>query len=388
MEKILDIIDSIAQEKGLEPQIVQDLVKENLIKLAKEFYDEELNYTIEVDVKNRDLRLSHSIIVLDNDDEKTKIDSKNYKTIEEVINIAPSAVIGDELRVDLTDEVLKKMGRNAINRLFGNVEFHIQRAMENQLYSKFKAMVGSIVSGRVVNTDSSGNTFVEIQDIRAVLPLKNRIKGESFKPHDTINAVLKSVRFDKKGFQVELSRTTPKMLEKLMEQEVPEIRNGEVLIQKCSRIPGDRAKIALTSLSPRIDAIGSAVGTRGVRINAVSKELNGENIDCIEYSEIPEIFIAKAISPAQIISVRVTKNTDEEKHAIISLMSDNKSKAIGKNGVNIRLASMLTGFELELNEINKQNTETKQTESNLDSSENKNAESKKGLDALESLFKS
>ena len=245
--------------------------------------------------------------------------------------------------------------------------------------TSFKEMLGKLVSGQVIAIDDQENTFVEIQDIRAVLPLKNRIKGEKFKVNDTISCIVKFVRFQKDGLYVELSRTTPKMLEALLEQEVPEIKDGEVIIQKCARIPGDRAKVALFSTSPRIDPIGSSVGTKGVRINAVSRKLNGENIDCIEYSEIPEIFISKALAPAQIIAVKILSNTEEEKKAQVSIMSDQKSKAIGKNGVNIRLACMLTGFEIELVEIIKEKSQ-EDVESNKE-------EQKVGIDALESLFK-
>ncbi len=252
------------------------------------------------------------------------------------------------------------------------------------------------MSGQVVGVDSLGNTFVEIDSIRAVLPQKNRIKGESFKVGDTIRAILKFVGINRNGLQVELSRTTPKFLEELLALEVPEVKDNEVMIHKSARIPGERAKVAVYSHNPRIDPIGCCVGVKGVRINAVSKELANENIDCVEYHNSLEIFVAKALTPAQILSVKIQEPQKDDKNiestqdskenqnnekapetkrkkAIAQIKTDQKSKAIGKNGVNIRLASMLCECDIELQEI----TESKPTESE-----------KVGIDALSSLFKS
>lgn len=377
MEKIVDIIELIACEKGLEPKLVAQVVKDTIIKVAKKQFGEELNYIIEEDEKHRTFRLIHSVLVCADDDERVTADPHNFIALSQA-----KEALGDD--VSINDEIhheisLENMSRNAVNMLFADLEYHIQRTIENQLFVSFKEMLGKLVSGQVIAVDEQENTYVEIQDIRAVLPLKNRIKGEKFKVNDTISCIVKFVRFQKDGLYVELSRTTPKMLEALLEQEVPEIKDGEVIIQKCARIPGDRAKVALFSTSPRIDPIGSSVGTKGVRINAVSRRLNGENIDCIEYAEIPEIFISKALAPAQIIAVKILSNTEEEKKAQVSIMSDQKSKAIGKNGVNIRLACMLTGFEIELVEIIKEKSQ-EDVESNKE-------EQKVGIDALESLFK-
>ncbi|MDL0079336.1 MULTISPECIES: transcription termination factor NusA [Helicobacter] len=377
MEKIVDIIELIACEKGLEPKVVAQVVKDTIIKVAKKQFGEELNYIIEEDEKHRTFRLIHSVLVCADDDERITSDPHNFIALSKAKEESGSDVsINDEIHHEIS---LENMSRNAVNMLFSDLEYHIQRTIENQLFVSFKEMLGKLVSGQVIAIDEQENTFVEIQDIRAVLPLKNRIKGEKFKVNDTISCIVKFVRFQKDGLYVELSRTTPKMLEALLEQEVPEIKDGEVIIQKCARIPGDRAKVALFSTSPRIDPIGSSVGTRGVRINAVSRKLNGENIDCIEYAEIPEIFISKALAPAQIISVKILSNTEEEKKAQVHIMSDQKSKAIGKNGVNIRLACMLTGFEIELVELIKDKPQ--------DSGESTPKEQKVGIDALESLFK-
>ncbi|VUA75066.1 Transcription termination protein NusA [Campylobacter coli] len=167
---------------------------------------------------------------------------------------------------------------------------------------------------------------------------------------DVVKAVIRRVYTDK-GIKMELSRTSPKFLECLLEAEVPEIKDGYVSVVKCARIPGERAKIILQANGANIDPVGATVGVKGVRINAVSKELHNENIDCIEFSNEPEILIARALAPAIVSSVKI-----ENEKAIVTLNSEQKSKAIGKSGINIRLAGMLSGYEIELNEVNARTT--------------------------------
>jgi len=165
-----------------------------------------------------------------------------------------------------------------------------------------------------------------------------------------------------------------------MAKEVPEIEDGSVQIMASARIPGQRAKLALKTDFPNIDPIGAAVGVKGVRINAVSSELDGENIDCVDYSPIPEVFITRALSPAIAQSVKVVPG--KEKKAIINITSDQKAKAIGKSGINIRLASMLTGYTIELNEIEGVTDRTGESSGNAPE-----IEKTKNTDALADLFK-
>lgn len=375
MEKILDIIDLIAYDKGLDHQIVISIVKEGLIKIAQEEINPHRNYFVEEDGKERTLKLFYRLkVCADSEvlDEEQKARCISLSAAKDIGDVN----IGDEVDCELQ---LDSMSRGAINKLFLNLEYNLQRSIENQILQNFRSMVGKIINGQVVGVDDSGNTFVEIESIRAILPQKNRIKGEQFKVGDTIRAILKFVSINKYGLQVELSRTTPKFLEELLAMEVPEIKDNEVIIHKSARIPGDRAKVAVYSNSARIDPIGCCVGVKGVRINAVSKELANENIDCVEYHSALEIFVAKALTPAQVLSVKIEEVQEgERKKAIVQIKSEQKSKAIGKNGVNIRLASMLCECDIELQEI----TESKPIENESASVE------KIGIDALSSLFKS
>ncbi|WP_027327024.1 transcription termination factor NusA [Helicobacter pametensis] len=371
MEKMLDIVELIAYEKGVESNLVIDLVKECLVKIATDELSSEAVFSAEIDERERTLKLFQKVVICEDGEEDL-----NSMGISKAKELNAELNIGDELKYEIS---LENMSRNAINMLFKMLEIRLQKMLEDKLYERLKAKLGKIVSGQVVRVDDEGNTYIEIEEIRGVMSKKNRIKGEEFKVGDTVSCVLKHLRFAKGGMQIELSRTTPKFLIELLHLEVPEIKDGEVVIEGCSRIPGDRAKIALSTQNPKIDPIGSTVGTKGVRINAVSKELNGENIDCVEYCEPLELFVAKSLSPASVSSVKIEENGDKKK-AIVTLTSDQKSKAIGKNGVNIRLASMLTQCEIEIKEVG---VAELFEQGNLPAEEGK----KMGLDALESLFK-
>ncbi|WP_281951477.1 transcription termination factor NusA [Nitrosophilus kaiyonis] len=341
MEKILDIIDSIAHEKNLDVEDVTNAIKTAIIRTAKRVLGEELDFDVEIDKSTKKANVFQKVTVVADDDERAKEESEKYITLTEAKEIDPDVEIGDELRYPIDFEGL---GRTAALHLQREIEYHIQRLVEQKLFQKYKNRVGKIISGTVTRVDSEENTYVEIDEVRAILPMRYRIKGESFKTGDVVKAILRKVVIDKvHGIYLELSRTTPKFLEELLRLEVPEIKDGLVIVEKVARIPGERAKVALTSTSPQIDPVGACVGVKGVRINAVSKELNGESIDCIEYSPVPEIFVARSLSPAIITSVKI-----EENRAIVTLPIDQKSKAIGKSGINIRLASMITGYEIEL----------------------------------------
>ncbi|MGP1534125.1 MAG: transcription termination factor NusA [Campylobacter sp.] len=345
MEKIADIIESIANEKGLEIEDVKERVIRAIINTAKKIYGENYEYDAVIDNATKTLHLYQKITVVEDGDERLAEDNEHYLGVSEAKKVDSGVEIGDELTYELSTD---NLGRTAAQTLHKELEYHIQRLMEEKIFQKYQDMVGHMVFGSVTRVDSEENTFIEIDELRAVMPRKNRIKGEKFKPGDVVKAVIKSVYIDKSmGIKVELSRTSPKFLEALLKAEVPEIKDGLVLIAASARIPGERAKVALVATSPNVDPVGATVGTKGVRINAVTKELNGENIDAIEYSAEPTILITRAMAPAIISSVKI----GEDNKAVVSLVTEQKSKAIGKSGINIRLASMLTGHEIELNEL-------------------------------------
>ncbi len=379
MEKIVDIIEAMAHEKNITIESAVDAFKEALIKTAKRCttYTSHFEATVDIDVK--DYSVEQVITVVKDNDEKLETEPDAVITLKEAQEEYGSDIeLGDELRSAF---ILEDHGRTASYNLFKELQYHIQRQVEQDLFEKYREKVGSVMIGTVNRVDDDENTFIEIGELKGILSQRNRIKGEKFKRGDTVKALLRYVTIDPEmGMFLELTRTSPKFLEKLMQKEVPEIGDESVLIMAASRIPGQRAKLALKTDFPNIDPIGAAVGVKGVRINAVSSELSGENIDCVEYSPIPEVFITRALAPAIVQSVRITSTTD--KKASINITSDQKAKAIGKSGINIRLASMLTGYTLELNEIEGI------TERSSDSS-NAHVEIEKttNTDALADLFK-
>jgi len=403
MEKIIDIIDSIAYEKGLKVSDVENALKESpLIKTAEKMQDDSLIYEAEIDRVNKELKLAQKIEVVANDDIKLTgearveqndwekehevegklINPENFLSIDEAKEIDSDLEVGDFLSYDLEFE---SMGRNAATILFSNLEYKLQRFTEDNLFNKYNDQVGDTIGSVVTRVDSNDNTFIEIGEVKGILPRKNRIKGETFKVGDALRAVVKSVNIDKEhGLIVEVSRTSPKYLESLLALEVPELKDEKIIIENSARIPGSRAKIALSTTEANIDPIGAIVGVKGVRINAVSAQLNGENIDCIEYTPILEMFVARALSPAIVKSVKIEKGAGEKgkDKAIVTIAEDQKARAIGKVGLNIRLASMLTKCEIELNVLEGAITGSQEVTGNSGTQQ-----PKKDASELASLFK-
>lgn len=290
MEKILDIVDAIAHEKGLKPEQIKQALKTAFVQTAKRVINNKFAFEANIDTDTKTMIIVQTITVVADDNEILKDEERApaFISISDAREYDDQVELEDQLQIE---HKLEDYGRTAAASLHREIEYHIQRLVEDDIFNKYKSKVGSLISGRVTRVDDANTTYVEVDEIRAILPMKSRIKGEYFKVGDHIKAVVRRVNMDKEqGIQIELSRTSPKFLEELLSLEVPEISDGTVIIERSARIPGERAKIALVSMHPQVDAVGATVGVKGVRINAVSKELIGENIDCIEYTSIPELF--------------------------------------------------------------------------------------------------
>lgn len=376
MEKILDIASAIAHEKGLQPEQVVTALKTAFVQTAKRVIDNKFAFEAVINDDTKTLDIIQTITVVADDDKKLEDEeiAPMYISITEAREYDDQVELDDQLQIPHS---LEEYGRTGASQLHREIEFHVQRLVEDELYNKYQSKIGTLVNGRVTRVDSQNATYIEVDEVRAVLPMKSRIKGEVFKVGDHLKAVVRRASMDKEnGMQIELSRTSPKFLEELLALEVPEIADGTVVIEGSARIPGERAKIALLSTHPQVDAVGATVGVKGVRINAVSQELIGENIDCIEYTSIPELFMSRIMAPAIISHVEILKNEDGEAvKALVTLPTDQKSKAIGKSGINIRLASMLSGLNIELIESDNVTNENGEIE-----------EAKDGIDALEAMF--
>ncbi|MCK5854541.1 MAG: transcription termination/antitermination protein NusA [Sulfurovaceae bacterium] len=380
MEKIVDIIEAMAHEKNISLESAVDAFKEALVKTAKRCTSFSSDFKATVDMDVRDYHVEQIITVVKEHDERVKDMPDAVITLAKAQEEYGSDIeLGDELRSDF---ILEEHGRTASHNLFRELQYHVQRQVEQDLFEKYREKVGMVMFGTVNRIDEKENTFIEIGELKGILSQRNRIKGEKFRIGDTVKALLRYVSIDPEfGMFLELTRTSPKFLEKLMEKEVPEIGDESVEIVATARIPGQRAKIALRTDFPNIDPIGAAVGVKGVRINAVSNELDGENIDCIDYSPIPEVFITRSLSPAIIQSLKITDK--KEKKVLINITSDQKAKAIGRSGINIRLASMLTGYTIELNEIEGVTDRTGESSGKSPSEPEKTT----NTDALADLFK-
>jgi N utilization substance protein A len=377
MEKVNSIIEAIAQDKNISITSAKEAFATALINTAKRLEGQEYYFEVVEDKENDKIHIYKVFkVVADDDPILQKEGQKRYISLSEAKEYG-DVEVGDEIRDEF---ILEDYGRTGAANLYNELEYHLQRKIEDDLFEGYKKKVGTIIHGVVTRIDEDENTFVEIGELRGILTKRNRIKGESFKVGDTLKALLKFVKVDKKfGMFLELTRTSPKFLEELLKQEVPEIQDGYIEIVSSARIPGERAKVALTTSKPNLDPVGATVGQKGVRINAVSRELNGENIDCIEYSPIPELYITRALAPAIVKSVKIISNTEKEKKALVTITSDQKARAIGKSGINIRLASMLTKFEIELHEV--------EGVTATPESSNETQEKSTDTSALENLFK-
>ncbi|MDP2077453.1 MAG: NusA N-terminal domain-containing protein, partial [Sulfuricurvum sp.] len=236
MENILDIIDSIASEKGLSQESVKEAIKTSFIQTAKRIINPTFAFEADIDDETKGVKLRQVITVIADDAPELQGEQAGaYMSITEAREIDDEAEIGDQLQME---HDIETYGRSAFATLHREIEFHIQRLVENDLYDKYKSKINQIVSGRVTRVDNDQNTTIEIDEIRALLPMKNRIKGEKFKVGDVVSAIVRRVQVDKNtGISMELSRTSPKFLEELLALEVPEIKDGIVIIEKSARIP-------------------------------------------------------------------------------------------------------------------------------------------------------
>jgi N utilization substance protein A len=254
----------------------------------------------------------------------------------------PDAEVGEEHTKEIFFE---KFGRRAILNLRQTLQSKILDLQKEATYAKFKELEGELVSGEVYQTWSRETLLLDDDKNELLLPKSESIPGDFFRKGDTVRAVIANVDNKNNNPKITVSRTNAQFLRRLFELEVPEIHDGLINIRAVARIPGERAKIAVESYDERIDPVGACVGVKGSRIHGIVRELRNENIDVINYTNNPSLFIQRALSPARISSIRLD---EEEKKAEVFLRPEEVSLAIGKNGLNIKLASMLTGYVIDV----------------------------------------
>ena len=254
----------------------------------------------------------------------------------------PDAEVGEEHTKEI---IFEKFGRRAILNLRQTLQSKILDLQKEASYNKFKELEGELVSGEVYQTWSKETLLLDDDKNELLLPKSEAIPGDFFRKGETVRAVIANVDNKNNNPKITVSRTNENFLRRLFELEVPEIHDGLINIRAVARIPGERAKIAVESYDERIDPVGACVGVRGSRIHGIVRELRNENIDVINYTNNPSLFIQRALSPAKISSIRLD---EEEKKAEVFLRPEEVSLAIGKNGLNIKLASMLTGYVIDV----------------------------------------
>ena len=254
----------------------------------------------------------------------------------------PDAEVGEEHTKEI---IFEKCGRRAILNLRQTLQSKILDLQKEAIYNKFKELEGELVSGEVYQTWSKETLLLDDDKNELLLPKSEAIPGDFFRKGETVRAVIANVDNKNNNPKITVSRTNENFLRRLFELEVPEIHDGLINIRAVARIPGERAKIAVESYDERIDPVGACVGVRGSRIHGIVRELRNENIDVINYTNNPSLFIQRALSPAKISSIRLD---EEEKKAEVFLRPEEVSLAIGKNGLNIKLASMLTGYVIDV----------------------------------------
>ena len=315
--------------------VLEDVFRHTLQKQ----YETDENFDVIINPEKGDLEIWRTRTVVEDGEVEN---SQAQIAISEMRAIDPSYEVGDEY----TDEIkLESFGRRAVLSLRQNLASRILDLEKANLYEKYSQQVGEIITGEVYQVWKKEVLILDDDENELILPKPEQIPNDFYRKGDTIKAIVKSVEMNNNQPRIILSRTAPQFLERLFEQEVPEIFDGLITIKKIVRIPGERAKVAVESYDDRIDPVGACVGMKGSRIYGIVKELRNENIDVVNYTTNPQLMIQRSLNPAKISSITI----DEEKMtASVYLKPDQVSLAIGKGGLNIRLSKMLTGYDIDV----------------------------------------
>ncbi|MFZ4414074.1 MAG: transcription termination factor NusA [Bacteroidales bacterium] len=316
-------------------RILEDVFRSLLIKK----YGQDDNYDIIVNIDKGDLEIWRNRIIVEDgmsEDDNLEIE------YSEAIKIEPDFEIGEEV----TEEIkMKDFGRREILAIRQNLVSKIQEYEKNNVYKKYSEKIGEIVTGEVYQVWKKEVMVLDDEGIELLLPKSEQIPSDFFRKGDAIRAVVLQVELRNNTPHIILSRTSPVFLERLFESEVPEVFDGLITIKNIVRVPGEKAKIAVESYDDRIDPVGACVGMKGSRIHGIVRELRNENIDVINFTNNPELYITRALNPAKISSIKIDEET---KRADVFMKPDQVSLAIGKGGYNIKLAGKLTGYEIDV----------------------------------------
>ena len=330
-------IEALCQEQGIDRELVVDAIKEAVRAAAKKQFKG--GEDIQVDWSPESgLELSASKVVVDD-----VADPSTELSIEEARELGGDEVeVGDALLLPMPMEELGRIAAQTAKQILFQ---KVRDAVRSNVYEQYIDRVGELINGFVKRFER-GNMIVDLGNLEAILPRSQQSRGEQWNQGERIRVVITNVSKESKGPQIEVSRTSPELLERLFEMEVPEIYDGTVVIKSCVREPGERAKIAVVSNERDVDPVGACVGMKGSRVQAIIRELRGEKIDIIEWSEEPSVFAANSLSPAKVNQVRITDIENRQMEVIVN--EDQLSLAIGKRGQNVRLATKLVGWNIDI----------------------------------------
>ena len=338
----LALIDSFSEFKDdkLIDRVTLMAILEDVFRNAlKKKYGSDDNFDIIINPDKGDMEIWRNRVVVADDEVE---DENSEIALSEAQKIEPDFEVGE----DVSEEVkLIDLGRRAILALRQNLISKIHEHDNTNLYKQFKDLIGEIYTAEVHHVRPRVVILIDDEGNEIVLPKEKQIPSDFFRKGDNVRGIIESVELKGNKPQIIMSRTADKFLEKLFEQEIPEVFDGLIMIKNVVRIPGEKAKVAVDSYDDRIDPVGACVGMKGSRIHGIVRELGNENIDVINYTTNLQLYITRALSPAKVSSVKID---EEKKRAEVFLKLEEVSKAIGRGGHNIKLAGLLTGYELDV----------------------------------------
>lgn len=338
--------DYIVEEKGIDGEVIIKTMGDALAAAYKKETGEEADIRAEINPENGIIKIFKRMTVVE---ELENLDAE--LTVEEAREIKSDAELGDVLETEVTPE---DFGRVAISVAKQVVLQKIREAERNNIMDEMREKEDEMMIGFLAMEDAR-NYYVDLGKARGILPKNELIPGETLKMGDSVKVYIISVEETPKGPSIKLSRKHYGFVKRLFELEIPEFKDGILLMHGVAREAGVRSKVAVSSVNPNVDAIGSCIGEKGGRIANIISVLNGEKVDLILYNDNPEIFIANALSPAKNLNVSITSEKDKE--ALVITDDENLSLAIGKKGINIKLASKLTKYKLNIKTLNEINEE-------------------------------
>jgi len=338
----LNLIDSFREfkefknfDKETMMAILEDVFRNMIIKK----YGSDENFDVIINPEKGDLEIWRNREIVENG----QVEDDNIQiSLDDALKIEDDFEVGEEVSEEIK---LESFGRRSVLSLRQNLVGRIMDIEKDKIYQKYKERIGEVVTAEVYQIWKREILLVDDDDNEVVMPREHQIPGDYFKKGDNVRAVVAAVELRNNTPRIILSRTAPEFLERLFEQEVPEIYDGLITVKKIVRSPGERAKVAVESYDDRVDPVGACVGMKGSRIHSIVRELRNENIDVINWTENEELLMQRALSPAKISSITLNGENDR---AEVYLKPDQVSLAIGKGGNNIKLAGLLTGYEIDV----------------------------------------